>query len=248
MAFHLEEYGLSEKEAAVYTAALELGPATADQLAKHANVKRSTTYLQIEALQDMGLMSSYEEGKKTLYAPESPENLNRLIDRQKATLDQRQHELSKELPDLIRAFEGAGERPVVRFYQGKEGVKSLREESLKCESKELLVISSNDHLSELFSREERDEFSAKRAKAGIKIRVLYTRAAGKFTEPTSANTERAYYSPDELQLGTDIVIFDDSVAMMALTGVIFGVLIESSEIAKSQRSIFERLWLNADKH
>lgn len=245
---NLQEYGLSEKEAAVYAAALELGPATADQLAKQSEVKRSTTYLQIESLQEKGLVSSYEEGKKTLYTPESPENLARLIDRQKAALDQRQRELEKELPDLVRMFEGAGERPVVRFYQGKEGVMSLREESLKSASKKIFVISSNDHLSSVFSREERDTFSEKRGKAGITTSLLYTRAEGKFEEKTTANTKRAYISPDKLSLGTDIVIYDDNVGMIALKGNLFGVLIKSEEISKSLKSIFDQLWTLAEEH
>ena len=44
----LEEFGLSEKEAKVYMASLEIGEATADQIAKHSGVNRSTTYVQIQ--------------------------------------------------------------------------------------------------------------------------------------------------------------------------------------------------------
>jgi sugar-specific transcriptional regulator TrmB len=245
---NLEHFGLSKNEAAVYAASLELGPATADQLAKHSGVKRSTTYLQIESLQEMGLMSTYEDGKKTLFTPESPENISRLIDRQKAALDLRYEELNQQLPELIRSFESAGERPVVRFYQGKEGITSLREESLKASMKEIYVISSNDHLSEVFSRDERDAFSQKRANAGIITNLLYTRKNGKFTDAPNPNTVRAYISPDAFNLGTDIIVFDDYVGMIALRGNIFGVLIKSEEIAKSMKTIFARLWSTAEIH
>ena len=60
----LQQIGLSEKEARVYIAALSLGPATADQLAKQTGINRSTTYVHIKSLMAMGLMSTYEEGKK----------------------------------------------------------------------------------------------------------------------------------------------------------------------------------------
>ena len=51
---------------------------TAEKLAKHAKVNRSTTYVQLESLMKVGLMSTHEEGKKTMFAPESPELLKRL--------------------------------------------------------------------------------------------------------------------------------------------------------------------------
>ena len=66
----LQDLGLSEKEARVY-----LGQTTADKLAKHAKVNRSTTYVQLESLMKVGLMSTHEERKKTVFAPESPELL-----------------------------------------------------------------------------------------------------------------------------------------------------------------------------
>lgn len=243
---NLESFGLSEKEAAVYAAALELGASTADQLATQSGIKRSTTYLQIEQLQEKGLMSTFEQGKKTLFAPESPENLERLLEKQKKEIELKQSFLRKELPDLTKLFDSAGERPIVRFYQGKEGIVSLRDETLKTKSKELLVISSNDEVQKIFSKEEREAFSDRRAAAGVATRLLYTRAEGKFTDSPHAKTTFAFVSPEQLTLGTDIIIFDDSVAMMTLKGSLVGVLIESGEIARSMRSIYERLWLSAD--
>jgi sugar-specific transcriptional regulator TrmB len=82
----LQDLGLSEKEAKAYLAALEIGRATADQLAKHAKIKRPTTYMQLESLMKMGLMSTYEEDKKTYFAPESPELLKRLLTKQKESV------------------------------------------------------------------------------------------------------------------------------------------------------------------
>ena len=244
---NLVAFGLTEKEASVYAAALEIGAATADQLAKHSGIKRSTTYLQIEQLQSIGLMSTFEQGKKTLFTPESPENLARLIERQKKDLELKQDFLRKELPELTSLFESAGERPVVRFYQGKEGIISLREETLKAQSKELQVISSNDDIQKVFSKVERDDFSTKRAAAGITSRLLYTRKEGKFAESPHDRTKFAFLSTNQLNLGTDIVIFDESVAMMTLKGSLVGVLIHSAELAKSMRSIYELLWSIAEK-
>src|SRR4051812_35603168 len=105
----LQDLGLSEKEARVYLAALEIGQATADQLAKQANIKRPTTYVQLESLMKMGLMSTYEEGKKTYFTPESPDTLKKIFESKKREFEAREQDLTAILPELVRKFEGAGE-------------------------------------------------------------------------------------------------------------------------------------------
>src|SRR3989344_6106685 len=146
----LQNLGLSEKEARVYLAALELGPTTAEKLSAQAKVNRSTTYVQLEALMKAGLMSTYEEGKKTYFAPESPERLRRLLAKQKDAISTKERDLSSLLPELLRQYEGAGERPVVRFFPGKEGITAVRAEVLTTKDKELSVVFSSDDMSKLF--------------------------------------------------------------------------------------------------
>src|SRR5689334_22685697 len=102
----LEDIGLSEKEARVYLAALELGRTTAEKLATQAKVNRSTTYVQLESLMQKGLMSTYVEGKKTYFAPESPEFLRQVFVKQQAELAAKKGGLEQILPELVHLFEG----------------------------------------------------------------------------------------------------------------------------------------------
>lgn len=248
MLTELQRFGLSDKEARVYLASLELGPATADRLAKQAKVNRSTTYVQVESLMNMGLMSTYEEGKKTFFAPESPTHLKRILQEKRQETDAHLKELEKMLPELSHTFEGAGDRPVVRFFTGKEGIVSLREEALNAKDKKLYVISSNDALARVFSRKERDAFSEKRTQKGIVTKLLYTREEGKLTDVPALNTKNGYLKPGTVTLATDIVIFDDAVGIMTLKGKLIGILIRSREISESMRSIFNLLWAQAEKH
>ncbi|MBI1999236.1 MAG: hypothetical protein HYS74_01105 [Parcubacteria group bacterium] len=244
----LQELGLSEKEARVYLAALELGKATADEIAKQANIKRSTAYVQIGSLQKQGLMSSYEEGKKTYFSPESPENLRRTVERQKQNIDFKQQELNKILPELSHLFEGVGERPRVRFFDGKEGITSLREEIFHAKRGVAYVIYSFDALASIYSEEELIAFAEKRAAKKIPFKLIYTREEGKFGYPVRTPfTERRFMSPERMPLSADIFVFDNRVGVMSLKGKIFGVLIESEEIAESIRSIFNVLWNIAEE-
>lgn len=240
----LQDIGLSEKEARVYLAALELGKTTAEKLATHAKVNRSTTYVQLESLMKMGLMSTYEEGKKTFFAPESPSYLKRILDMKRQEIGAREKELGSLMPELNHLFEGAGERPVVRFYNGKEGISAMREDALEMpKGEDMLIIYSYDALFGLFSEKEADEYSRKRKEKNIKIRSIYTRKEGKLSNEGLSNlAKRRFISDKKMPLNTDFFVYGNKVAVMALKGTIFGVVIESKEIAQSFRTLFELIW------
>ena len=238
----LQDIGLSEKESKVYLAALEIGRATADQLAKQAKIVRPTTYVQLDSLMKKGLMSTYQEGKKTYFAPESPELLRRLLSKQKDDLSAKERDLSSLLPDLLRQFEGAGERPVVRFFPGKEGIVAVREEILTTKEKEMYAIFSPKHMAALFSQDYLDDYSHRRMALDIHSMGIYTHTEFFNQAELSPLTERRYLPPDILPLTIDIYSFDDKTVILSLEGALFGLVIQSSQIASSLRMIFGFLW------
>ncbi len=240
----LQDIGLSEKESRVYLAALEIGRATADQLAKQAKIKRPTTYVQLESLMKMGLMSTYEEDKKTYFAPESPELLSRLLHKQKENLESKERDLASLLPDLLRQFEGAGERPVVRFFDGKDGIASMRESLLKLPAGTTLCwVYNHDSLAHVFDENERFEYAKRRAAKGIVLKSIYTKKAGPLpADDIVPNTVRRFIAHEKMPITSDFYIFDNTVAIMALQKNIFGVMIESKEIAESMGVLFSLLW------
>lgn len=235
----LQEFGLSEKEARVYYASLELGNATADQISKQAEVNRSTTYVQIEQLMHTGLMSTHDVGKKTFYSAESPDNLKRIFQHKIEGLQAKATALDTFVPELGRIFDSAGERPVVRYFQGKEGLITMRNEVLKSKNKEIYIAVSFDDLWKVFADDMEALFawSAERAKKKISSKVLYTKT-GDDVEPTEDNYLHRI-DKDQYPFESDVYIFDNKVALASLKGNVVGVIIESQPIAKTIRSIFE---------
>jgi len=112
----LQQIGLTEKEALVYNASLDLGKATVEKIAEQAGIVRTTTYTQIESLMKQGLMSSFVQGKKTFYTAEAPTNLKRLLEKQKNAVIFGESLLEQILPDLLAAHGKTGTRPVIRFF------------------------------------------------------------------------------------------------------------------------------------
>lgn len=242
----LQDLGLSEKEAKVYLAALEIGRATADRLAKHSKIKRPTTYLQLQSLMKMGLMSTYEEDSKTYFAPESPEFLKRLLVKQREGIESKEKELTSLLPDLLRQFESAGERPVVRFFPGKAGIATVREEVLSAKTKQLYVVFSHDtHMSKIFSQKEIDDYTDRRNASGIRSSALYTNPDSFKTAWVDELTEVRLLS--DLPLTMDIRIFDHKTALFSTVGNMFAMVVESVQVTSSMKNIFSFFWRQAEK-
>jgi sugar-specific transcriptional regulator TrmB len=237
----LEKLGLDAKEAKVYHSALRLGKATADQIAKEAGVLRTTTYHHIEALMAKGLMTSYTVGKKNFFVAESPTNLTRLID----LAEQQNHEnrslLATALPELISTFSKSGDRPVVRFFPGKEGLTTMREEVLQMEGKELLIISTYEELIKVFSPEERDSFSKRRSDRKISARVIYTKEVN-LKAPNYAPRNVRILPPTTSELGFDLYIYDDKICLSSLKNELWGVMITGRAISESIKILFEIAW------
>jgi sugar-specific transcriptional regulator TrmB len=243
MVKELQELGLSEKEAKVYFAMLELGHATADQLSKHAKIVRPTTYVQLKSLMDKGLVSTHEEGKKTYFAPESPALLKRLLEGQAEEVRRKERDLTELLPELLRSFESAGERPVVRFFPGKEGIIAAREDMLVAnKEKKSYAIFSYEQLLAVFSKEELVAYTTRRKELGIFSRGIQVQSPHLEEAETSSLTERRYIPPESLMLTINLAIYDDKIGIWSLKGSLFAMIIQSESVASSMKSVFDFLW------
>ncbi|MBI4160382.1 MAG: hypothetical protein HY506_00550 [Candidatus Yanofskybacteria bacterium] len=239
----LKNLGLTDKEALVYLASLELGAETVQNIAKKAGINRATAYLQIESLKERGLMSEFEKGKKTFFVAESPEQLSRLLNIWEKELEFKKAEVNRILPALQNIFAGAGERPKVRFLEGLEGARTLQADFLSVKDKKIESFVNLDKLFEVFPEHER-EYSKNRIEKQIESKVIYTRKEGPLGDATDAAKLRiAKYMPlDQFPVSSDITIYDNKVAFATYKVKNIGVVIESKEIADTMRILFYAIW------
>ena len=71
----LKNSGFSDKEIAVYTAMIDLGESVVSDIAKRADINRSTTYVILGTLAKRGLITDSERRGVKLYTPLPPEQL-----------------------------------------------------------------------------------------------------------------------------------------------------------------------------
>ncbi|MDD5043796.1 MAG: helix-turn-helix domain-containing protein [Patescibacteria group bacterium] len=242
----LEKFGLSDKEANVYLAALELGTSTVQKISGKAKLKRPTTYVIIKSLTSKGLMSSFQEGKKQFFVAENPERLNSFMENRKRELDDKKEELKKLLPELKTIYNAAEGKPTVKFYEGKEGLLMMVEEFLESDIKEAMMIYSNDLVEKVFTEKERADARERRAHKQIRVQSIYTSAAAE--RLPSKFSERKRIPENKFPLFCDITIFADKVRIASLGDRLSGIIIQDKAIAETLKSIFKLAWEGAEKY
>ena len=245
----LEDLGLSEKEAKVYLASLELGESAPAEIAKHAGINRATTYVIAEKLVKDGLMSQLEKDKKTYFMAENPEQLLRLLRKQEQNIKNKEQEFQKYLPELKTIFDTAGERPKVRFFEGKEGLRAIQEDFLSSKDKNIEEVYSSDDVRNVFSDDDLQKIRQMRKDKRICSRAINIRKTNKRPQiflPELSEMRMVPY--DKFPIHSDILLYDNKVAMVSLKGKLVGVIIENKTIIDTLRSVFNLAWEAAEKY
>jgi len=244
----LKNLGLSEKEAKTYETALELGPATVQQISSKSGLLRTSSYTHVKSLIKKGLMSSFTRDKKTYFSVEPPENLERLISAHKKEFDTTISDLKKALPELNTIFATVDERPRVRFFEGKDGLLSLANDFMKSkfDSAEEFV---NMDIAYAFippsSKDHRQRIRKKIRKQPI--RILYTSKKGAFLKTREGNIERRFIPIEQFPYTGSITTYGGKVALVSHKKYLVGVIIENKEIASTIRTLFNLAWGSAKK-
>jgi sugar-specific transcriptional regulator TrmB len=250
----LQSAGLSEKEAKVYLAALELGAAGAVQIARKSGINRGTTYLIAENLMLRGLMSSVERDGHTLFSSEPPGQLLTRIEKESQTIEERKRGLEAALPELEALVKAGGTpRPSVRYYEGLQGLEAMREVLYKNRRHEVLNAANMNITNDILPRENLDFHRKKLKLYDVRGRMLYTCSDDLDKELFSASPSEGLWTrrrlpADRFPFHGEVVIFGDHVAFISYSGHIAGALIEHAHFALSMKTIFEMAWKEAEKN
>lgn len=231
----LQKIGLNEKEAKVYLAALELGPSPVSDIALKAKINRVTTYDILEKLGHKGFVSNYTRKKIKYFSPTDPEIMVKEIKR-------RTEDLTKALPDL-RRIHGKTNHPSVQYFEGIEGIKTIYADTLN--SKTEILNYANSKEVRLHWPNYDQEYVTQRVKRKIHLRGIapYDEYGLKVkSEDKKYHREIRLVPSDEFAFTNEINIYDDKVAIISFKDELIGTIIESHEIANTQRAIFKMAW------
>jgi len=233
----LQKLGLQEKEAKIYIAALEVGKGSVQDIAKKANINRATAYFVIENLMKKGLISATQEDKKQFFSPESPAQLQEIIEQQKRELDRKK----SLIPDLVKNLESINaasiKKPIVKYYLGKEGIMRMAKSSFDYAKNEIMWLAfSKDRLDRFMSTKENASLIHERLKKKTHLQAIYN-TSGEELKSTKDNL-RISIKEKNYPLPGDIAVYGNRVRLTSYEDEI-GIIIENENIAKTLASIFK---------
>lgn len=241
----LEKIGLSDKEAKVYLASLELGPATIQSLTDKSGIKRSTVYEMLDNLMAMGLIIESIKGKRKVYLAAEPEKLKRNI-------HEKEQLLSQILPELRSLNNSGNIKPKITYYEGRDGLRKIYNLVLETETKKVDWVSPIRSVMETVGENFLEEYIEKRAKEKYWVRSIQITEQQvetyKYLDPETFDKtyRQVRFSPEGLDIPNTMAIWDNKVAVMSSRKEGFGFIIESEDFLRSMRVFYELLW-NASK-
>ncbi len=236
----MDDAGFSDKKAAIYMSILKLGEATSNEIAKSANIKRTTVYNILPELLKEGVVRKTKRLKKTLFYIEDTSDLV-------SRLDEKRFGIEEILPDLNSLQMSNRSKPKVVQYEGQNGIIQLYKDLLNSipVGGELLSVIGANYAKDLMPYHILEYYSDFRLKKKIRHRLIGTN--NDFIKEFKAKDKDQYRETRILEegnelIGSDIRIFGNKVAMLSFKEGFIGVIIESEDLHKLNKVMFERVW------
>lgn len=237
----LAAFGLKDKEIAVYLGLLRLGPSPVRNVAKEAGVNRGTTYDILKSLQEQGLTSYYHKERHQYFVAEDPNKLFDVINFRVDGLKRLREELNGVVPQLRSMSTVVEERPVVTYYDGLAGVRTILQDVLDrtatATPRQYRAYSSASIRQYLYAAYP--DFTAERIRRQIAVQVISMGPGGE-----TVGLDERRWLPGKNIAPTYTFIYANRVAMVSTDHrrVPMGLIVVDSGLYETQRLIFEQLW------
>jgi sugar-specific transcriptional regulator TrmB len=231
--------GLTDKEAKVYLACTEVGESVVSDISKSAKINRVTAYDILEKLKKKGLVGYITKRKTKYFTCIKPEILLE-------EFEKRTSELRTAIPKFKR-LTGETNHPRVRYFEGLEGIKAIYADTLTSKT-EILNFSNSEEIRVKWPTYD-NEYVSKRAEKQIFLRGICPKdRAGEIVKAQDEkyHREMRLIPRDRFNFTNEINIYDDKVSIISFKDELIGMIIESVEIANSQRAIFDMCWQFAE--
>ena len=245
--FILGQLGLSDKEAQIFLVTLELGIATAYEIAKKAKVKRTTTYAVLDQLVEKKFVFEMKKKTKKVYTTLQPYQLVKLWQEKEAQIKQEIDMIKGVLPELESLYNKSPRKPIIKYYEGREGVRDVHDELIKeLEGDEpLYYFTAVDYVEEMLGTEWFLDFIKRRVERGIS--TVGIRNKTKEVQRGPYVKQKGYlrkyrFAPVGVVIPMALYIRGTMVGIVSSKQESYALLIESREYATLMKSLFDAMW------
>ena len=204
-----------------------------------------------------GLITEIQKKNKLYYQVEKPKKLVQFAKTQIQLSKDRLEKAQNVLPDLEGLFSLNPNKPIVRFFEGVDGVKDVYMDHISVdESYEMLGISNTEKLTNFLSKKFLRDYVTKKDKLGIVTRGILpdtpkdrTYKNNVYKTVSKKNQPKIRFIPTELfpYKGEITIYGDNRVSFINFhENRLVGVIIEDVIIHNMMRTVFELAWNGKD--
>lgn len=249
----LEAIGLSEKQAQVYAALVELGGAFPSQISEKTRLNRTTVYKILTDLSIKGLINEITKRNKLFYQIENPNRLLRFAKTQVSLAEDRLQKAEKLIPDFEGLYQMLTNKPGIRYFEGVDGVTLLYEDMVASDKKyEMLAWSNAKELERVLPNKFFEDFRRSKERIGITTRGIVpdTDQDKQFNERFFSGYKKGavphlrYVIAEQFPFKGEITVYGSTkIAIVNLNKeYLTGLIIEDETIHEMMRMIFELSW------
>ncbi|MDF2379485.1 MAG: helix-turn-helix domain-containing protein [Candidatus Gracilibacteria bacterium] len=249
---HLMSLGLTEKEAKLYLTLLEIGSNPVSSIARKAGITRTTAYAALETLKEKGLVSTIEKGGIQQFTPVKPSKLEKYAKKLREDATSNYERIKEIIPNLKSLTGDLVMAPKVKFFEGLEGIKTIYSDTIET----LTALPKGDRIKYSYSsapevtselRNFLDSYIAERVSMNINAKIIMpdSKLARDYKKNSKKRLSQLRLVPKDIDtlIKSEIAIYDSKVAIMSLkAGRLHGVIIDSPEIAATEKAVFELAW------
>lgn len=239
----IKKIGLTEKEATVYELLLEAREATAGELIKKSGYKRATVYTVLESLIKKNLAEESEIAPVTRYKAHHPYILKEIAEDQVRQIETAEKELDAVLPELSHLYQEMHNRPGVKFYEGKEGVWKVMQDTLT--AKEEIYSIVDVEAVRKYIKEINEKYVNLRNKKQIKKRLLVVDSeySRNHFKNTGQHSNVRFIKSTIKPFNTTIQIYDGKIAYITMTDeFLSSMIVNDPFIYSMHKNLFEIIW------
>lgn len=245
----LQELGFSENEICLYEWLLKLGEVPVVVLIQKTKLKRATVYKSLYSLEEKGLATKKELKRKIHFRPEPPTKLLELAQQQYQNVDRVRLSLESSIPILSSLYTQAVERPIVKIYEGVEGLKEIYLDTLE-EGKDIFSVLQTRTTDPQLHKWLTAYYAKKRAKMKIHAKVIIASGgwADEYQKRNRQENRTTLLVPDNLfPFQHEVDIYGDKVAFINYSKdePLIGVVIKHPKIAATMKAWFDLAWKGA---
>jgi sugar-specific transcriptional regulator TrmB len=233
----LEELGLSENEARVYYASLQIGSASIAELAARSGVKRTTVYSVLDGLIEKELVTRSAHNFKNKIIPREPKELAHLLELKRRRLD-------GALPHLNAISQLPAQESILQYYRGMDKLRGIYSQMLELvqPGDDYLVLGNQEAWFRL-SPQFFEDFLERRSVLPIKVRMILTPSSTALDRKVAQHkNEKIRLLPPDSKITTNLVVIPTRVFIHQLVEPVTGIVIDNPHVVTMHQEMFEHVW------